>query len=522
MVRCIAFLCLLFSAGTACAQVQNPTPGVTLLQFSSPSCGPCRSMRPKVRRLHQAGYVVREIDVTREPQLAERYRVRSLPTFVTVVGNREEGRLVGATSQAQLQEMMHKTLRLAQERAASVTGERKGSPEFELVGAAGQSQPMPQNRIVDVSSRGLADSQAQPYSQPAPQQTLTRASAASTQQPAWPPTSPAQQTNTTRVSPDQLIAASVRLTVEDPDGQSTGTGTVVDSREGASLVLTCGHIFRSSGGKGPISVTFFQPGPSGAVVKETLQGELIDFDLERDLALVSVWTKSRITVASIAPPAFQLAQGNAVTTVGCNQGANPTAIDTQVTAINRYQGAPNVEAAGAPIEGRSGGGMFNREGQLVGVCFAADHEGNEGLYAALGSIYAKLDELKLSSVYRNPQTGQTAEVAAEPPREESVAAVPSRSLDPQVTIRGQQPSTTSSWPLQEATTAPEDSLHAQATAAPLSPEEQAAYEEIQRLGAESEVVCIIRPKTPDGKSQVIRLENASSAFVSKLREQSQR
>lgn len=520
MVRCTAFLCLLFSAGLVHAQVHNPTPGVTLLQFSSPSCGPCRSMRPIVRLLREAGYSVREIDVNREPRFAEQYRVRSLPTFVTVVGNREEGRLLGATSQAQLQEMMHKSLELARQRIDQAVGTRQPKGEINLLDRHIDPAQPNQERLVGVST-GLAEGAAHSDLVREPARGLESLGAAKPQA-TWPPVAAPQSPAPARVSADQLIAASVRLTVEDRDGQSTGTGTVVDSREGASLVLTCGHIFRSSGGKGPISVTFFQPSPSGAVVKETLQGELVDFDLERDLALVSVWTKGQVTVAPIAPPTFQVAQGNAVTTVGCNEGANPTAINTQVTAINRYQGAPNVEAAGAPIEGRSGGGMFNSDGQLVGVCFAADHEGNEGLYAALGSIYAKLDELKLSAIYRNPQVGQAAAIAAEVPQPEQAASAPSQALAPQVTIRGQQPATTPSWPLQEAPAAPEKSLHAQATAAPLSPEEQAAYEEIQRLGAESEVVCIIRPKTPEGKSQVIRLENASAAFVSKLQEQSRR
>ncbi|MEQ8836755.1 MAG: hypothetical protein RID07_08125, partial [Lacipirellulaceae bacterium] len=212
------------------------------------------------------------------------------------------------------------------------------------------------------------------------------------------------------------------------------------------------------------------------------------------------------------------------------------AINTQVTAINRYQGAPNFEAAGAPIEGRSGGGMFNSAGQLVGVCFAADHEGNEGLYAALGSIYAKLDELKLSNVYRNPRVGNMAQLSQEestpvvPPTQNQVAVAAAPT--PPLTIRGQQPTSTSSstspnsmtpdWPPREAPVTPEVVQGPAASATPLSQEEQAAFEEIQRLGADSEVVCIIRPKTPDGKSQVIRLENASPSFVSKLREQAPR
>ena len=58
-----------------------------------------------------------------------------------------------------------------------------------------------------------------------------------------------------------LIAASVRLRVEDPDGRSCGSGTIIDSRGGEALVLTCGHIFRDSHGKGRIEVDLFANPP---------------------------------------------------------------------------------------------------------------------------------------------------------------------------------------------------------------------------------------------------------------------
>ena len=46
-------------------------------------------------------------------------------------------------------------------------------------------------------------------------------------------------------------------------------------------------------------------------------------------------------------------------------------------------------------EGRSGGGLFNEKGELIGVCYAADYEGNEGLYAALDSIHDEVVRLNL-------------------------------------------------------------------------------------------------------------------------------
>ena len=46
-----------------------------LLAFSSPTCGPCQKMRPVVDRLVAAGLPVREVDISREPELKARFEM---------------------------------------------------------------------------------------------------------------------------------------------------------------------------------------------------------------------------------------------------------------------------------------------------------------------------------------------------------------------------------------------------------------------------------------------------------------
>ncbi|MFM8890454.1 MAG: trypsin-like peptidase domain-containing protein, partial [Planctomycetia bacterium] len=78
------------------------------------------------------------------------------------------------------------------------------------------------------------------------------------------------------------FAATARLLVEDSQGVSRGTGTVIDCRQGEALILTCGHIFRDSRGKGRVEVDLFgADGPRGVA------GQVVAWDLKRDLALVS-------------------------------------------------------------------------------------------------------------------------------------------------------------------------------------------------------------------------------------------
>ena len=72
--------------------------GVQLLDFSATWCGPCRQMEPVVAQLEQQGYPVRRVNVDREPELAQRFGVSSIPAFVLVRSGRETQRIVGVTT----------------------------------------------------------------------------------------------------------------------------------------------------------------------------------------------------------------------------------------------------------------------------------------------------------------------------------------------------------------------------------------------------------------------------------------
>lgn len=440
---------------------------VVLLDFGSATCGPCREMRPVVQRIAAAGYDVRHIDIARDTALAAQFKVDQVPTFIALVDGREYARMIGTGSFEQLQEILTP-------RGTDVRGQ---SPD-PMASQAMPSQALPTQAM---NATAAAAPMANPFGNPPPATSAT-------------PSGPTPSHN-------KLLEATVKISVEDADGTSAGTGTIVDARDGAALLLTCGHLFRTSAGKGPIEVTFYQATPTGAQVKETAQGQLLNYDLERDLALVIVRPQSPVQALSIAPSNTPISPGANITTVGCNGGDNPTAIDSQITTIDRYQGPPNVEVAGAPVEGRSGGGLFNAAGQLIGVCFAADPQSNEGLYASLPSIQAKLDSLNLAMVYQSP-AGQNA--VSQVTSLEDAPVAPTEDI----AIRGQD----------ELIDRLPNEFAGAANTSPktLSTSEQAALEEIQRRGLKSEVICIIRAHDPEGKSEVITLNNVSPEFVNSL------
>lgn len=473
----VKFAIALLIAAAAAAAARGGD--VQLLDFTSPYCGPCQSMVPVIQGLETAGYPIRKVDTTREPEVAQQYGVTQIPCFVMLVNGRETERVRGAVGQDQLVGMFQRAMQV-----------RTQSPDPARNVAAATAQPQTVND--PWSGAGTPNSEPRAVTRTAP----------------LGPREPLRDAFS-----NELISSSVRLRVEDAKGHSYGTGTIVDSRSGEALVITCGHLFRESQGKGPILVELFSATADGTRVVEQVPGQVINYNLDRDIGLVSIRTSSAVRVAPIAPTNVIIDRGERLTSVGCDRGENPTALATRVTNVDRYQGPPNIEASGAPVEGRSGGGLFNSAGQLVGVCFAADYEGNEGLYTALESIHDELDRLNLSDIYRKNAPASTETVSAIGP-----VAVPTS----QQVVRGQEPPVT---PIaSEATTVPSSLVAIDPTAAArqapngLNAVEQAAFDELMSRASSSEVVCIIRPHEPGGKSEVITLQSVSPEFVRALAE----
>jgi thioredoxin 2 len=76
-----------------------------LVDFYSPTCGPCLVMHPVVENLakRRAGEImVVRLNVDRNPEIAARFGIRGVPTFVVLHKGTERGRTSGAMSEADL------------------------------------------------------------------------------------------------------------------------------------------------------------------------------------------------------------------------------------------------------------------------------------------------------------------------------------------------------------------------------------------------------------------------------------
>ncbi|QDU91676.1 Thioredoxin [Pirellulimonas nuda] len=447
-----------------------------LLDVGTVNCTYCRQMDPVVERLKAEGAPIEKVDASRDSQIASQLGVRSYPTFVMLVDGKETGRIVGFTSYEKLRGLL-----------ATASSPR----------APAQEQSTPRNDRV-------------------------QATFASNSRPAGEQGPPAASLSSGEAS---LVSASVRIRVDDPEGHAFGTGTIIDARQGEALVLTCGHLFRDKnkqplGDRAKVTVEIYDASQGTPQVVDRVSAVVVRTNFEKDLALIAIRSARPLVTARMASRGPATSPGEALRSVGCDHGADPSLRTGQVVELARCDGAECVVGTGAPVVGRSGGGLFNRDGELVGVCFGADVDKNEGLYVGVAEVHAELDAQNLSAVYRD----SPIRLASNP---NPIGVGPGLEPVPgpaAPVVRGQDAGADQGWdnpaplaPIAPAAAQPAMAQSPMAQLSGLSPREQGALAELARTAADAEVVCVVHPSTPGATTEVFRLRNLSPQFIEALR-----
>jgi thiol-disulfide isomerase/thioredoxin len=471
---------------------------VELLHFESQSCAACRTMDATVERLSKAGHAIRHIDASEDVDTAQKYQVRRVPCFVVLVDGQERDRHEGTASFDRLNSM------IVQARRASVANDAADEPSGEQFVSTTASQR------------------------------ATKPSAAAVRQSA--------------------LNSTVRIRLEDRPGiVSYGTGTIIDVRDDHALVITCGHLFRDFGNNGRVTVDAIVDG-----AKRTVDAKLLDYDLEYEIGLLVMSPGGVVESVRVANTDGQPEPAQPLFSVGCNGGADPTIMETKVTAIDRFTGAPNLECTGSPVQGRSGGGLFNEAGQLVAICFGALGGEQRGAYSGLPTVHWLLKKHNLSDVYEGTASSAAGatlvadggavvvedrpEVEAPKPKKPVASRPKSRSAGELVAAQDNgsftspddrtkppvKPRREESASEEVAESAPPKKASAPKTQAPAAGRSRLGEvldEQLAKMdpsAEEAQVICIVKPKgKPSAKPKVLVLENPSNEFLTRLAQERQ-
>ena len=323
------------------------------------------------------------------------------------------------------------------------------------------------------------------------------------------------------LSVDQAIAraaaATVRIKVDEANTTAYGTGTIIDAHGSEALVLTCGHLFRDMQPGSQLSLDLF----AGTAQELNVVAQLIDFKAEgEDIGLLTFKLPVAIEPVEILPRGEQLQVGQPAFSFGCDHGQDPTRRDTRIRSIDRYVGAANVEIAGAPAVGRSGGGLFDLQGRLIGVCNAADATDDEGIYAAAEVVYTQIERLGLNELFDStPNTPSAAAVQLASSQTPPMQSPSVQTADFTQPANFAQPTATPAPTMNDGVEWP-DQL---ATASSLgqAPDTSNFQDNRQINGASSqEIICILRNRA--GQSRVITISKPAPELVQAIEQHAAR
>lgn len=497
-----------------------------VLDFTASWCGPCQQMSPIVARLQRQGYPIRTVNVDAEPELTERFRIKSIPAFVRIVDGREEDRFIGILSEARLRQMATYRPAVRKDERATLVGGPPGESSRPHVRDPQDAVERPEPRRTPASTPATASSppaSPKPTSKPVFPFSLFRKRAASVavSEASKPPETTEDLVVRAKnadvgsrlaiLEPVQPSSSCVRVRVKHDGSISFGSGTIIDSRQGCTLVLTCGHVLRDIDPDSKVEVDVFVNDRF-----ETYVGRVVRYDLKADVGLVSIPTAGLLTAIEVASATSYATPGDHVLSVGCSSGEPPTQKQHRVTARNRYLGPDNIECTGMPVQGRSGGGLFDLSGRLVGVCIAADPRDQRGLYAGLEAVHKLLDDCQLSHLYNSvnvpEQHGAGSDAIALGTIEREAVetgSLAARELTGIGNLSGSGPGN-ADW---NGVESPEFSKGIAPNGAQDSPSLATEF-----TGAEdAEIVCIIRPlNKPRAASRIVIINRASEKFVADL------
>ena len=193
--------------------------------------------------------------------------------------------------------------------------------------------------------------------------------------------------------------ATYRTTVMVRKGTALGTGTIIGSVEGETLILTAAHVVADPG---PLHIELYrynlgwERSRSVSGFPRKLPATIAARDRDADLAILRVGGQLAMPyVVRIAAANRPLTAGTPVTSIGFDRGERLIGFPSKIRRIDRVDmdhgggDRPFLITDHPPEVGRSGGGLFLEDGTLIGVCIARAQlkpGAILGMYSTVGNV----------------------------------------------------------------------------------------------------------------------------------------
>jgi S1-C subfamily serine protease len=174
------------------------------------------------------------------------------------------------------------------------------------------------------------------------------------------------------------IRAAVRIRT--PGGM--GSGVILSSVPGRTVIATAEHVVR---GSQSVTVDLFRD-----FGVKTYPATTATINTDHDLALLLVASNTLPLPAALGAENTAVSLGDTVFGIGCSGGRG---VSTMVSRVVSVDGG-DVFASGVVAQGRSGGGLYNRRFELIGICSATNSRRQDGWYIGAGKLQALLSEWK--------------------------------------------------------------------------------------------------------------------------------
>ncbi len=195
-------------------------------------------------------------------------------------------------------------------------------------------------------------------------------------------------------------------------GTLQGSGTIIASIDGDTLILTAAHVLKA---EGPVLIELHRynlgmermPATHG-VWPRAIKGKLAATDAAADLAVVRIEKMGALPyVARLTRAEDEPAPDSIVTSIGIDKGSKLTSWRTKILELATFEFNDSRDPRRVlitekiPEHGRSGGGLFLANGELVGVCIGHAElvKGQRsGIFASRESLRMLLESHNLSTV----------------------------------------------------------------------------------------------------------------------------